>query len=275
MSAGDAITVRGVKIRDVPDVERVLIDAYGRHVITSLAARIAAAPREYLVAEIDGSLQGVVAAKHYGRVAYIGMMAVHTVAQRRGLGARLIATLIERLEQSGVATMLLDATEAGVALYERYGFSDLDRTDVYEDEGAPPPEPADARPDVDPAEFRRALALDVRFYGCDRSATLALLAQDAYAFVAGEKDGYVLVRGPVVGPLVAESDASAQRLLARALARRPAASRAFAPRLNPAAGVLFAANGFTLTGSLRHMGRGAPSPPRRARIFSQASLGHG
>jgi len=273
MSATDAIAVREFHLSDAPAIEGVLLDAFGRPMSTSLPARLATA-HDWLVVEVDGVLAGVVSARRYGSVAYIGMMAVHARARRRGAGSGLLAALVSRLESRGVATMLLDATDEGAPLYERFGFADVDRTHIYELPNPISPQPNDA-PDVDPAELARAIVLDADFYGCDRSELLAHLATEHYGFAATEADGYALARGPVIGPFAAHSDASARRLLERVRARRPAISRAFAPASNPSAAALFESHGFERTRSLRHMGRGTPSPFRRSRIFSQASLGHG
>jgi N-acetylglutamate synthase-like GNAT family acetyltransferase len=274
MSAANAIDVREFRMNDSAAVENVLVDAYGRHMSTSLPTRLALAPHDWLVVEVGQRIAGVVSARRYGRVAYIGMMAVHRSMRRRGAGSALMQALIARLELAGSATMLLDATDEGAPLYAKFGFTDLDRTRVYEVPNPLPPEP-DATPDIAPAELARAIALDAQFYGCDRSALLAHLATEHYGFVAAEHDGYALARGPVIGPFAAETDASARNLFARVRQRRPAISRAFAPESNPSAAELFESHGFECTRSLRHMGRGAPSPFRRARIFSQASLGHG
>jgi hypothetical protein len=59
------------------------------------------------------------------------------------------------------------------------------------------------------------------------------------------------------------------------LALRPHVERAWVPLANPAGATLFEAHGFACARTLAHMARGAPSPFRRDRIFSQASLGHG
>jgi ribosomal protein S18 acetylase RimI-like enzyme len=268
MSATETIVAREFRSSDRPAVERVLFDAYGR------MNRLVMAPDGWLVVEVDHVLAGVVSARRYGSVAYVGMMAVHSSLQRRGAGRALMVALIARLEGYGVATMLLDATDEGAPLYERFGFVDLDRTHVYELSDSLAPEPNDA-PDIDPSELARAIALDARFYGCDRSELLAFLATEHYGFAATERDGYALARGPVIGPFAAESDASARSLFQRVRRRRPAVSRGFAPESNPSAAELFESQGFERTRSLRHMGRGAPSPFRRSRIFGQASLGHG
>jgi ribosomal protein S18 acetylase RimI-like enzyme len=274
MSATDAIVAREFRPSDATAVESVLLDAYGQRMSNSLPERRAMAPYDWLVVEVDGVLGGVVSARRYGKVAYVGMMAVHSSMRRRGAGGALMDALIARLEADGIATMLLDATDEGAPLYERFGFVDLDRTHVYELPDPSRPEPDDA-PDVEAADLARAIELDARFYGCDRSELLAFLATEHYGFAATEPDGYALARGPVIGPFAAESDASARKLLERVRARRPAVSRGFVPESNPSAAELFESVGFDCVRCLRHMGRGAPSPFRRSRIFSQASLGHG
>src|ERR1700731_3058300 len=104
MSAADAIDVREFRTSDSAAVESVLVDAYGPHMSTSLPTRLALAPHDWLVVEIGRRVAGVVSARRYGRVAYIGMMAVHSSVRRRGAGSALMQAMIARLEGEGSTT---------------------------------------------------------------------------------------------------------------------------------------------------------------------------
>lgn len=63
-----------------------------------------------------------------GPVGYIWEIAVDPNVQRRGHGAALMASAIERLRRQGVRTLLLRSNEraaAAMALYRRFGFERL------------------------------------------------------------------------------------------------------------------------------------------------------
>src|SRR5712691_7416587 len=92
--------------------------------------------RRYLALQPDGSFLakhnstviGFGAAIDYGPFAYIGLMSVHPSVQKQGIGRLLLERLLDWLDERGCATLLLDATPLGAALYERYGFIEDDVT---------------------------------------------------------------------------------------------------------------------------------------------------
>src|SRR6202162_3012863 len=266
------VKIRALCEADIPQVERILAIAFARP-MGALAMRIRLAPLDWLAAEVDAVPAGVVSARRYGEVAYIGSMAVDPERQRRGIGFALMQAMVARLEEAGISTLLLDATDAGAPLYEKFGFRTYDWTHYYERAPEPRNGPA-ISPDVSNDALNEAIALDRRFYGCDRSEMLALLAREPGAMLTVAADGYLMARETAIGPFVAESDETARELFEAARARRSDLIRGWAPGLNPAARRLFEDAGFPLVRSVRHMGRGA-SPLRRDRIFSQASHGHG
>jgi ribosomal protein S18 acetylase RimI-like enzyme len=57
---------------------------------------------------------------------YLVVLGVRPQAQRRGLGTRLIAPVLERADRDGVACYLESSDHANVAYYERFGFVLLD-----------------------------------------------------------------------------------------------------------------------------------------------------
>jgi len=267
------LEVRPLEPREIDEAVEVLGLTYGPAATRGTRAAMAAAPHTWFIARREGAAAGVVTANVYGRVAYVAMLAVVPRHRRNGVATRLMETLLTRLEKNGSATILLDATAEAESLYRRLHFVEIDRTRVFA-RAAPPPV-GQASPDVPRGAFARALELDAAVYGCDRSAALREFATAPYALALTEGDGYAMVRGPVLGPFAATHDATAERLLARVLALRPHVERAWVPLANPAAATLFEAHGFACARTLAHMARGAPSPFRRDRIFSQASLGHG
>jgi ribosomal-protein-alanine N-acetyltransferase len=270
-----SLEVRGLTESEVDEAMAILALAYGAAATQSARATMRAAPGAWLIARHGGAAAGVVTSNAYGQVAYVAMLAVDPAHRRRGVATQLMNALLARLERAGATTVLLDATAQAEPLYRNLGFVEVDRTRVFT-RPAPAPEPAAGPPcDVASDAFEQALRLDALAYGCDRSAALRDFANAPHAFLATEADGYALARGPILGPAFAERAGTAGRLFNHVLAQRPHIDRAFAPLANPAAEPLLEEHGFGCTRTLAHMVRGAPSPFRRDRIYSQASLGHG
>ena len=155
--------------------------------------------------------------------------------RRRGLGTRLLHRCIDDLAGAGLVPVL-DATPAGRALYLALGFEDawgLHRLAAARaaqpqrsaaSEICPRPTASIIRPIAD-AVWPGLCAYDAAAFGADRSGVLARLrGRLPAAELFAERDGRVAVsarpRRPhatQVGPLVAENDAIARALLARAL----------------------------------------------------------
>src|SRR4029453_7413990 len=78
---------------------------------------------EGVVAEAGGGLAGVAAGGVFGATGWIGGVAVVPTHRRAGLGGALTGAIVEFLEASGVATVLLHATALGRPVYERLRFA--------------------------------------------------------------------------------------------------------------------------------------------------------
>jgi GNAT superfamily N-acetyltransferase len=168
---------------------------------------------------------------HGGRFAWISMVLVAGDYRRRGLATRLMRRAMDDLAAAGLVPVL-DATPDGRAVYRALGFEDswgFHRLTRRERPGAVEPSPAPdgvtVRPIAD-ADWPALCAHDAAAFGADRSAVLARLrgrlgAAELVAERNGRLVGFLLGRdGRVaaqVGPLIAESDAIARALLARAV----------------------------------------------------------
>lgn len=229
---------------------------------------------------------GTASAIHYGSLAYLGLMTVHPNFQRQGVGVRLLEHSLAWLEAHGSPVVLLDATEKGAPLYERYQFLDDAQAGEWVAAGVPEPSRANAvhnvrrEPDVSAAELA---AFESRYFGANRRKLFAaLLAEYSQRTLvardeAGSITGFMIARDPQLGPWCASSAAVAEGLLSAALTlafRQPPLVQV--PRSNDLAGQLLAPFGFTQRRSLRHMRRGGSVPPGEpAGLFGQASFGHG
>jgi ribosomal protein S18 acetylase RimI-like enzyme len=61
-----------------------------------------------------------------GKFAYIMNMYTEPEWRRRGIGSKLLDKLIEEIKKKSINSVVLHSTEAGRALYEKYGFKESD-----------------------------------------------------------------------------------------------------------------------------------------------------
>ena len=163
-------------------------------------------------------------------LAWISMLLVDPVHRGRGTGARLMQAAIASLDS--YTTIMLDATPAGRALYERLGFREQSHllrlaTDCLLPTAEPLP------PSTQPLELFQAddaldqmVMLDRAVFGADRSPLLRALARRApeAAWVIacqGRVTGFCLGRDGArfqqLGPVAAETDQEAIALCRAAL----------------------------------------------------------
>ena len=183
----------------------------------------------------DGKWQASSLVLPLGRkLAWISMVLVTKERRRGGLGTGLLKRCIDEVRSAG-AVAGLDATEQGRPIYLPLGFHDLYRIsrwhfDQPKDATIYPPVGVILRP-VRPADLPRLAIYDRPLTGMERPAILAHLAlrQPGRAWVAediaGKTVGFALGReGRVatsLGPVVADSEAIALALIAKAAASAP------------------------------------------------------
>jgi GNAT superfamily N-acetyltransferase len=168
------------------------------------------------------------------KLAWISMVLVTKERRRGGLGTGLLKRCIDEVRSAG-AVGGLDATEQGRPIYLPLGFRDLYpisrwHFDQVKDTAVPPPDTVRLRP-IGPADLPRLALYDRPLTGMERPAILAHLAlrQPGRAWVAedigGKTVGFALGReGRVatsLGPVVADSEAIALALIAKAAASAP------------------------------------------------------
>ncbi len=164
------------------------------------------------------------------RLAWISMVLVTKDRRRGGVGSGLLKRCIEEVRAAG-AVAGLDATEQGRPIYLPLGFHDLYKISRWHLDRAPPPQsppPGITIRSLEFADLPRLAIYDRPLSGMERPTILAHLAmrQRGIAAVAetpsGKIAGFVLGReGRVatsLGPVVADSEAIALALIARAMA---------------------------------------------------------
>jgi len=229
-----------------------------------------ASPTGCFAVEMDGKVVGTSTTITYGgRVAWIGMVLVDPAYRGRGIGTRLLERAVEHLEETGVATIKLDATPQGRSIYEKMGFVpeyEIERWVLYR-AAATVPAPAQAPlPDIE-----KIIEADLEAFGADRSELLRSLHADAPDFtlaveLEGEVIGYALGRGGSradhLGPWMAWDRPTGRELLDEFL-RRSARDTVFVDCLknNEMARELLSSRGFLISRPFTRMVRGPNTYP--------------
>jgi ribosomal protein S18 acetylase RimI-like enzyme len=202
---------------------------------------------EVVVAEAGGELAGVAAGAVFGATGWVGGVAVVPAHRRAGLGGALTGAIIEHLEASGVATVLLHATALGRPVYERLGFlaeaAYLTLAGPTRPRALPGPPVRAGRV----ADLEAVLALDLAATGEDRRRLLtALWPAGGLVAGGGEPLGYHLPSPWRPGGAVVAADPGAGLALLDAVRAGPGEDMAISvPAANPAAVGFLEAAGFS------------------------------
>jgi ribosomal protein S18 acetylase RimI-like enzyme len=264
--------IRILRASEIEGIVPLLRAAYRRDAPygARLTRYVGIQPDGWFVAEEDGERVGVVGVVVHETAAYVGLMAVHPSHQRRGLARRLLDRALAFVRERGVPLVMLDASDSGAPLYERYGFADRGLTHDLVYEGGP------RDTVVDGASVDEVLALDREQFGANRAPTLRAFAASYPARLLVVREGgavvaYAIAQSAVIGPIVSKTPQAARALL-RAATSLPfdAPPHVFAPEEH---GSLLASEGFRVTRSLRHMRLGGPEI--RYGVIGKASLAVG
>ncbi len=163
----------------------------------------------------EGRLMVQGALGDYGNSATLAKMIVHQEWQRRGWGARLLDGFLADADARGIPVGLC-ATEQGRPLYATRRFEVTGSLMILT--GTPDLGTVDGGSAVPLLDVERAVELDRRFCGCDRSRMLRARFREASCRVwlgAGEAGfglSSVQDEGNLVGPILAETEAGARQL---------------------------------------------------------------
>jgi GNAT superfamily N-acetyltransferase len=216
------------------------------------------------VAERAGDILGTGVASAHGIVGWIGTIFVAEAERGRGLGRALTEAVIGGLDALGCRTLVLVATDAGRAVYEKLGFEIRTHYQTFEIEGR-----AGGSAGVDPgvtpfsaADLAEAIALDELATGEQRGSALAAFADLEGGLALPQPDGALegfVLRAPWGGgATIATSPVAALRLLeARRLRSGPnRLVRAGLPLENQAGRAALETAGWRPTWQARRMERG-------------------
>lgn len=151
-------------------------------------------------------------------VSWISMILVTPAERARGLGRAVFARCLREVQESGRIAML-DATPAGEALYQQFGFEPLWRLTRWRREPRRATAPA---LDANPPHLDTLVALDAQTLGFARPQLLADFLARAGTKCLRNADALALVRAGrtacQIGPLMAPSERAAAAALTQAAA---------------------------------------------------------
>jgi len=248
----------------------------GRH---DAACFYEADPEGFLVADLDGTPVGCVAAIRYGdRYGFLGLFIVAERFRGMGIGMRLWDAAVERLDGRVAG---LDGVVAMQAAYADSGFVLAHRNIRYSGRVSGRRSSAlDCRPIAEVEEIRE---YDEPLFGGPRQKFLAawLAQRDVIALAArvnGELRGYAVARacrqGTKIGPLFADDPQIAEGLLDAVAARLPEGSTLIVdvPEPNAAATFLVQAKGMQPGFETARMYRGGDPGLPLKRVFGITTL---
>lgn len=222
----EKFVVREMREEDIPGAMRLKTAENWNQTEDDWRTLLKLDPHLCLAAMSAGNIVGTVTAANYtNELAWIGMMLVDKDFRGRGLGKRLLTTLIEKLETC--QSIKLDATPTGLPLYNSLGFREeltIDRMATTQLEHGLRSEDDHAVKPLTQTEWPNVMDLDRKFFGADRSRLITetlLKNQGWYLERNGKMIGYLLARSgsnyTQLGPLSAETTEDAKMLLTSAL----------------------------------------------------------
>jgi len=171
--------------------------------------------------ERDGALIAQGALGLFEGAGSIAKMVVAPAAQKQGLGGKVLDALLREAEQRSLSAVGLVATPAGRPLYESRGFNPVGDVAILVGTPAVSGEPSGSACVED---VEQLFAIERRFTGSARTAVLRGRWADSSASALLDA-GFALAtsqpNGARVGPIFADSEATARRLTRDLLLRVP------------------------------------------------------
>ncbi len=256
---------------DVAETEAWLVDRW------ELDFLLDAFPQGCLVVRGDsGRGLGFVTALRHSDSGWIGNLIVEQHARSRGIGKTLFQAALQALQDDGVRTVWLTASESGMPLYKKFGFRRVDT--IHRWFGTGRRSPAIKEEGV-PADGAAALdrTLDVRGWGDCRDSLLNIVRERGR--LVTDTSGFLVVQpcssGRQIGPFAATGGVAAESVFQKALRSVSASDRIFldVPASNRSAARLLKRRGFQIAGSTELMYAGARPDYHPELIYALATMG--
>jgi GNAT superfamily N-acetyltransferase len=242
--------------------------------------------RGWVASDVNGAMLGTATwwsyGEHYGS---IGLVLVDGSQQGRGIGRRLMETIID---DAGSRSLQLAATQAGLKLYQQLGFREVGRIEQRQGILSLPPEmPASSANIVLRAattgDTETLQTLDAAAFAAPRHELIRHLLTVGSGFVAildGHPAGFVITRqagrGTLIGPVVADTESLAIALVAATLKSSSGFVRIDIPSSAEQLGRWLDTAGLVKVDTVTAMRRGnSPESNAGARTYALASQAFG
>ena len=225
----------------------------------------------FVVRGADGPLAFVTAVS-YGTSGWIGNLIVRSDQRGLGIGKGLMKQSIDALQRAGTETIWLTASQAGMPIYEKLGFTAIDEVRRWAGHGS-----GDLVPEEGTICFEKMLETDRGGWGDERRALLLAVSKRGTAYES--RDGFIVRQrcGSVIqlGPWGCSRIDCAAALLDRAIIGAGVGNHVVldVPAGNVAAAWLLDKRGFTVQGGTVLMSLGRPAAYRPDNVYALASMG--
>ena len=161
---------------------------------------------KFQVAEENGKILGLGGIFFFGVICSIGYMAVLPEVRRNGLGTSIFNNLVKIGKLKGCKTFMLYASELGEPIYHKFGFRSKYVTSVYNLLNMPLRLQKTNKKINHPNIFPNWAALiDKNTIGFDRSEFLQLKINHGSILITVDKEGFALISGLRVGPVISKN----------------------------------------------------------------------
>jgi len=221
LSSSRPVSIRETRLLDCEDIHELTLASKWPHRLNDIES-LQRLGRGLVAQDDDGTIVGSITWWSWGEnFATLGLVVVAEQARGQKVGSRLMDAAHATI---GDRTIALNATLAGLSLYEKYGYRP---TGIIEQRQAiigivglsPLPEGMRLRP-LGRSDRDRLIACDTAATGVDRSRMLDDLLRDSDVIILdqdGEIDGFAFCRrfgrGLYIGPTIATSRAGATALI--------------------------------------------------------------
>jgi len=169
---------------------------------------------KFQVAVENGKITGLGGIFFFGDVCFIGYMAVLPEIRHKGLGTAIFRNLVKIGKLKGCKTFMLYATELGEPIYHKFGFRKEYDTKLYNLPIKPLILQKTGRKVNQTDIFPNwATLIDKNTLGFDRSEFLQLKINHGSILITVHKEGFALVSGLRLGPVISKDFHTAVSLI--------------------------------------------------------------
>jgi len=223
-----------------------------------------------------GETVGLITSLRHDRSAWIGNLIVAADCRGKGIGQALFRKTYEALVESGVETVWLTASKAGLPLYQKFGFKRIDT--IIRWVGSGRQNAVDQK--IEAACHNVDILLsDIDCQGWGDRRTALLKAATARGRILQQESAFAVLQpcgdARQIGPFSAQNYSSADALLKKALQSVPSGTKICldAPASNRSALRLFNRKRMRISGSNELMYAGVKPDYRSEHIFGLATMG--